>query len=183
MTTSLLQVVNRLDASCSIRLVKTCYPQACCNLFQQLATSLQISSCNKSDFHELASTWWIQQTCCNLLTTYIKPVKSTTCSKSVAFLAVYVPWATQKHVTMSREKCYWSPSYTRHLIVSANKAVYKLLKQASNGYYSNQISKAFSYSYILTPCHRACCVYFVTYIGFVISASPNHRLVCIESSS
>ena len=84
-----IDAFNRLAASCSIRLVKTCYPQACCKLLQQLAASLQISSCSKADFHRLATTWWSQQTCCNLLTTCSKPVKSTTCNKSVAFLAVY----------------------------------------------------------------------------------------------
>ena len=85
-----IDAFNRLAASCSIRLVKTCYPQACCKLLQQLAASLQISSCSKADFHRLAATWWSQQTCCNLLTTCSKPVKSATCSKSVAFLAVYL---------------------------------------------------------------------------------------------
>ena len=31
----------------------------------QVAPSLQISSWNKSYFHRLAASWWIQQTCCN----------------------------------------------------------------------------------------------------------------------
>ena len=83
-----IDAFNRLAASCSIRLVKTCYPQACCKLLQQLAAGMQISSCNKADFHRLAATWWSQQTCCNSLTTCSKSVKSTTCSKSMAFLAV-----------------------------------------------------------------------------------------------
>ena len=73
---------------CDELIIKTFYPQALSKLFQQLAVSLQISSCNKSDFHRFAATWWSQQTYCNLLTTCSKPLKSTTCSKSVAFLAV-----------------------------------------------------------------------------------------------
>ena len=68
-------------AGCKL-IVKNFYPQAWHKLFQQL----KVSSCNKSDFHRLAATWWSQQTCCNLLTTCSKPLKSTTCSKSVAFL-------------------------------------------------------------------------------------------------
>ena len=48
-----IDAFNRLAASCSIRLVKTCCPQACCKLLQQLAASLQISSCSKSDFTDL----------------------------------------------------------------------------------------------------------------------------------
>ena len=31
-------------------IVKTCYPQACCNLFQQVVTSVQMTSYNKPDF-------------------------------------------------------------------------------------------------------------------------------------
>ena len=46
LTTSLLQVVNRLDASCPR------YPQACHKLFQQVATSLKETSCNKPDFNK-----------------------------------------------------------------------------------------------------------------------------------
>ena len=33
--------------------VKTCYPQACCKLFQQVVTSLPMTSCNKPDFNRL----------------------------------------------------------------------------------------------------------------------------------
>ena len=44
---------------------------------------------------------------------------------------------------LRREQCYWSPSYSRHLIVSAKETVSKLLKQSLNGYYSNQIPKSF----------------------------------------
>ena len=42
---------------------------------RQLAASLQISRCNKSDFYRLAATLWSKQTCYNLLTTCRKPVK------------------------------------------------------------------------------------------------------------
>ena len=74
---------NKSAASCQQAwcklIVKTFYPQAWCKLFQQLVASLQISSCNKSDFHRLTATWLIQQTCCNLLTTCSKLVKCTTC--------------------------------------------------------------------------------------------------------
>ena len=95
---------NKSAASCQLAwcklIVKTFYPQAWCILFQQLVTNLQILDCNKSDFHRLAATGWIQQTCHNLLTTCSKPVKSTTCSKSEAFLAVLanhiIMWEKQK---------------------------------------------------------------------------------------
>ena len=36
--------------------VMTCFPQACCKLFQQVVTSLQMTSCNKPDFDRLVST-------------------------------------------------------------------------------------------------------------------------------
>ena len=89
-----LMITMQVDASCQQAccklIVKTFYPQAWYKLFQQPAASLQISSCNKSDFHRLTATWLIQQPCRNLLTTCSKPVKSATCSKSVAFLAVYM---------------------------------------------------------------------------------------------
>ena len=62
----------------------------------------------------------------------------------------------QRKSMLRREKCQWSSSYSRHFIVSANKTVSKLLKQASNGCYSNQIPKSFSYSYILTTRRGAC---------------------------
>ena len=42
--------------ACYKLIVKTFYQQVWCKLFQQLTASLQISSCNKSDFHKLAST-------------------------------------------------------------------------------------------------------------------------------
>ena len=111
-----IDAFDRLAASCSIRLVKTCYPQACCKLLQQLAPSLQISSCSKADFHRLDATWWSQQTCCNLLTTCSKPVKSATCSKSVAFLAVYtcycMIWAP-----FTRPNFLWQISYVKCFLI------------------------------------------------------------------
>ena len=45
-TTSLLQVVNRLDASC----------QQVMQGLQQVATSLQMTSCNMPDFNKLFAT-------------------------------------------------------------------------------------------------------------------------------
>ena len=63
---------NRSAASCQQAwcnlIIETLCSQAWCKLFEQLAASLQISSCNKSDFHRLAATWWNWQACCNLLT-------------------------------------------------------------------------------------------------------------------
>ena len=35
---------------------KTCYPHACCKLFQQVATSLQMTSCSKPAFNRLVPT-------------------------------------------------------------------------------------------------------------------------------
>ena len=54
LTTSLLQVVSRLYASCRVihRLVTSCFNK----LFQQVATSLQMTSCNKPDFNKLVAT-------------------------------------------------------------------------------------------------------------------------------
>ena len=49
----------------------------------------------------------------------------------------------QPESMLRREKCYRSPPYSRHRIISAKKNACKLLKQASNGYYSNQIPKSF----------------------------------------
>ena len=43
MVTSLLEIVNRLVAS-----IKTCYPLACCKLFQQVVTSTHMKNCNRS---------------------------------------------------------------------------------------------------------------------------------------
>ena len=55
--------------------------QASCNLFQQVVTSLQMTSCNKPDLNRLVATWWNWQACCKLLTSYNKLVKLTTCNK------------------------------------------------------------------------------------------------------
>ena len=43
------------QTSCKL-IVKTCYPQACCKLFEQVVTSLQITSGNKPDFNRLAES-------------------------------------------------------------------------------------------------------------------------------
>ena len=56
------------------------FQQACCKLFQQIVTSLQMTSCNKPDFNRLVATWWNWQACCNLLTRCNKSVKLTTCN-------------------------------------------------------------------------------------------------------
>ena len=80
LTTNLLKVVDRL-------VFKTCYPQACCKLFQQVVTSLQMTSCNKPVFNRLVTTWWNWQVWCNLLTSFNKSVKLITCSKSEAVWA------------------------------------------------------------------------------------------------
>ena len=82
-TRSLLQVVNRFVAS-------WLFQQACCKLFQQVVTSLQMTNCNKPDFNRLVVTWWNWQACCNLLTSCNKPVKLTTCNKSGVFDCVYL---------------------------------------------------------------------------------------------
>ena len=52
LTTSLLQVVNSFVASLMSKLVV----QACCKLFQQVVTSLQMTSCNEPDFNRLFVT-------------------------------------------------------------------------------------------------------------------------------
>jgi hypothetical protein len=57
---------HRLAASCSIRLVKTWYPQTWCKLMKQLASSLQMLTCSKSDFLNLHQHWCVHQTCCKL---------------------------------------------------------------------------------------------------------------------
>ena len=81
-TTSLLQVVNRFVAS-------WLFQQACCNSFQQIVTSLQMTSCNKPNFNRLVAIWWNLQACCKLLTSCNKLVKLATYNKSVTFVAVY----------------------------------------------------------------------------------------------
>ena len=70
---SLLRLVDNKSAAscqqtCCKLITETFYSQAWCKLFQQLIASLQISSCNKSDFRRLSVTWWIQQACCKLIT-------------------------------------------------------------------------------------------------------------------
>ena len=71
--------------------IQTCYQQACCNMFQQVETSLRMTSCNNPDFSILVATWWNWQACCNLLTSCSKPVKLTTfwLFAKLAFLAAY----------------------------------------------------------------------------------------------
>ena len=70
------------------KLIKTCYPQACCKLFQQIVTSLQMTSSNKPDFNRLLNL--MKLTSWNLLTSCNKPVKLKNCNKSVAFLGCVV---------------------------------------------------------------------------------------------
>ena len=82
MTTSLLQVVNRLVAS-------WLFQQTCGKLFQQVLTSLQMPNCNKPDLNRLVATWWNWQAWRNLLTSCNKPVTLITCNNSAAFLPVY----------------------------------------------------------------------------------------------
>ena len=43
------KTVESCQQTCCKLIVKTCYPQACCKLFQQVVTSLQMTSCNKPD--------------------------------------------------------------------------------------------------------------------------------------
>ena len=47
--------VASCQPTCCKLIVKTCYPQACCKLFQQVVTSLQMTSCNKPDFNRLVA--------------------------------------------------------------------------------------------------------------------------------
>ena len=57
LTTSLLQVVNIHNILVAKLIVKGCYPQACCKLFQQVVTSLQVTTNSiLTDF-----------SCCNLI--------------------------------------------------------------------------------------------------------------------
>ena len=48
--------VASCQQTCCKLIVKTCYPQACCKLFQQFVTSLQVTNCNKPDFNRLVVT-------------------------------------------------------------------------------------------------------------------------------
>lgn len=66
-----MQVVNRLVANAFSKRVH--------RLFQQVVTSPQIPSCNKSDFNRLVATDEID----NFVATW--PVKLTICNMSVAF--------------------------------------------------------------------------------------------------
>ena len=50
--------VASCQQTCCKLIAKTCYPQACCKLFQQVGTSLQMTSCNKPDFNTPVATWW-----------------------------------------------------------------------------------------------------------------------------
>ena len=49
----------------------------------------------------------------------------------------------EQRESILRREVHRSPSYSRHRIISAKKNACKLLKQASNGYYSNQIPESF----------------------------------------
>ena len=93
--------VASCQQACCKLILKTCYPQAWCKLFQQAVTSLQMTSCNKPDFNKLVATWWNWQACCNLSTSCDKPVKLTTCNKFVAFLAVYARTQNNKETRVS----------------------------------------------------------------------------------
>ena len=48
--------VASCQQTCCKLIVKTCYPQACCKLFQQVVTSLQMTSYNKPHFNRLVTT-------------------------------------------------------------------------------------------------------------------------------
>ena len=45
--------VASCQQTCCKLIVKTCYPQACCKLFQQVVTSLQMTNSNNADFNRL----------------------------------------------------------------------------------------------------------------------------------
>ena len=45
--------VASCQQTCCKLTVKACYPQACCKLFQQVVTSLQMTNCNKPDINRL----------------------------------------------------------------------------------------------------------------------------------
>ena len=56
--------VANCQQTCCKLIVKTCYhPQACCKLFQQVVTSLQITCCNKPDFSTLDGIEKLVATC------------------------------------------------------------------------------------------------------------------------
>ena len=125
-------------------IVKTFYPQAWCKLFQQLVTSRQISSCNKSDFHRLAASWWIQQTCCNLLTTCIKPVKSATCRNSVAFLVVQQLAAVifqKENSHISTKNRDIKPIYFRYAVTERTNQSDPLMFRTRNPMYAEPLAE------------------------------------------
>ena len=45
-----------LILACCKLIIQTCYPQACCKLFQQVVTSLQMTSCGKPVVNRLVAT-------------------------------------------------------------------------------------------------------------------------------
>ena len=83
--------VASCQRTCYKLTIKTCYPRACCKLFQQVVTSLQTTSCKKPDFNRLVETWSNWQVRCNLLTRFfglciwnahvVSQQNATTCSK------------------------------------------------------------------------------------------------------
>ena len=50
--------VASCQQTCCKLIVKTCYPQACFKLFQRVAASVQMTSCNKPDFNWLVAVSW-----------------------------------------------------------------------------------------------------------------------------
>ena len=52
---------------CCKLFIKTCYPHACCKLFQQVVTSLQMKNCNKPDFNRLNYYKLIEWNCYSLI--------------------------------------------------------------------------------------------------------------------
>ena len=77
LTTSPLQVVKKVLQLDCLDLLFTGLLQVA--LFQHVATSAQMTSCNMPDFN----LTYCKLTCCN------KPIKLTTCNKSEAFFVVY----------------------------------------------------------------------------------------------
>ena len=57
---------NMLDSSWLSGFLSTTWRK----LFKQLRTSLQISSCMKSDFQRLEATGWSKKTCCNMMANF-----------------------------------------------------------------------------------------------------------------
>ena len=47
--------VASCQQTCCKLMVQTCYQKACCKLFQQIVTSLQMTSCKKLDFESMKS--------------------------------------------------------------------------------------------------------------------------------